>query len=61
MAEIPMTDTEVGRQPSFWNPLRRYISAEPWLALVFMFTSFALGVAWFAILVTLISTDRDGE
>jgi signal transduction histidine kinase len=56
MAEITMTDAEVGRQPSFWNPLRTFLSIEPWLALIFMFTSFALGVFWFVVLVAVLAT-----
>ena len=56
MTEVSTTDNAVGRLPFFRNPLRMFFSAEPWLALVFMFASFALGVAWFTVLVTLIST-----
>lgn len=38
------------------NPLRLLFSAEPWLAFVFMLLSFVLGVFWFVVLLTLIST-----
>ncbi|CAN5613591.1 sensor histidine kinase [soil metagenome] len=56
MAEVSITDKDVGRQFLNWNPLRAFISAEPWLALIFMLTSFVLGVFWFVILVTVIAT-----
>lgn len=36
--------------------LRRMFSAEPWVAAAFMILSFALGLFWFVLLVTLIST-----
>jgi signal transduction histidine kinase len=38
------------------NPLRVFVSAEPWLALVFMLSSFVLGLFWFVVLVTLLAT-----
>lgn len=38
------------------NPLRMFVSGEPWLALVYMLLSFVLGIFWFVALVTLIST-----
>lgn len=37
------------------NPLRLLVSPEPWLALLFMLLSFALGLFWFVTLVTLIA------
>ena len=51
-----MTDNEVGRQHSLWNPLRVFFSAEPWLAVLFMFTSFVLGVFWLVALTAVIAT-----
>jgi signal transduction histidine kinase len=38
------------------NPFRLLISAEPWLSLIFMILSFAVGLFWFVVLVTLIAT-----
>lgn len=38
------------------NPLRTLVSREPWMAFVFMMSSFVLGVFWFVWLVTLLST-----
>ena len=56
MAEISMTDTGVGRRIPYRQPLRMLISGHPWLSMIFMFISFALGTAWFTVLVTLLST-----
>lgn len=44
------------RRATLRNPLRLLFSAEPWLAAVFMLLSFALGIFWFVVLVTLIAT-----
>ena len=44
------------RRTSLRNPLKLLFSAEPWLALAFMLSSFVLGVFWFVVLVTLLST-----
>jgi signal transduction histidine kinase len=44
------------RRASLRNPLRLFFSAEPWLALLFMLTSFVMGVFWFVVLVTLLAT-----
>ena len=41
---------------SLRNPFRLFISPEPWLALIFMLLSFAVGLFWFVVLVTLIAT-----
>src|SRR6185312_13218518 len=38
------------------NPFRVLISPEPWLALIFMVLSFAVGLFWFIALVVLIAT-----
>ncbi|MEX1158693.1 MAG: sensor histidine kinase, partial [Thermomicrobiales bacterium] len=38
------------------NPLRLLASSEPWLALVFMISSFVVGLCWFIVLVTLLAT-----
>jgi len=38
------------------NPFRLLISAEPWLAWIFMILSFAIGLFWFVVLVTLLAT-----
>jgi len=37
------------------NPFRLLISPEPWLAFIFMILSFAIGLFWFIVLVTLIA------
>ncbi len=41
---------------SLRNPFRLWISREAWLALVFMLLSFALGIFWFVVLVSLLAT-----
>lgn len=56
MAEASITDNEVGRQFPYKNPFRAFISGEPWLALIFMITSFVLGVFWLVALVAVIAT-----
>ncbi len=56
MAEVSATDNGVGRQFPYKNPFRAFISAEPWLAVIFMVTSFILGVFWFTLLVTVLAT-----
>jgi signal transduction histidine kinase len=38
------------------NPFRLLVSAEPWLAWLFMILSFAVGLFWFVVLVVLIAT-----
>ncbi|HEX3721658.1 MAG TPA: sensor domain-containing protein, partial [Nitrolancea sp.] len=40
---------------SLRNPFRLFFSPEPWLALIFMLLSFAVGLFWFIVLVTLIA------
>src|SRR5690606_6866387 len=37
------------------NPLRLMATAEPWLALLFMITSFVVGLFWFIVLIVLIA------
>jgi len=44
------------RRSRLRNPLQLFISPEPWLALIFMLLSFAVGLFWFIVLVTLIAT-----
>lgn len=56
MAEISITDNEVGRHIPYRNPLQLLLSRDPWLALLFMFVSFPIGLFWFVVLVTLLST-----
>jgi signal transduction histidine kinase len=54
---VPVTDRMSIRDRSpLKNPLRMLISPEPWLALIFMLLSFAIGLFWFVVLVTLLST-----
>ena len=48
--------TPVSGRSSLRNPLRLFISLEPWLSLIFMVLSFAVGLFWFIVLVTLIAT-----
>ncbi|MFW6075534.1 MAG: sensor histidine kinase, partial [Chloroflexota bacterium] len=48
------TANEAGWNTPLHNPLRVFISAEPWVALAFMFFSFLLGEIWFITLVTLL-------
>jgi signal transduction histidine kinase len=55
MSTVTPAGTVAGRRASLRNPLKLLISAEPWLALVFMLLSFVLGLFWFVTLVTLIS------
>ncbi len=38
------------------NPFRLMATGEPWLALLFMITSFVVGVFWFVVLVSLLAT-----
>jgi signal transduction histidine kinase len=58
MSAAAVTDSNVigERQRGGTRLLRRMFSAEPWVAAAFMILSFALGVFWFTVLVTLIST-----
>ena len=56
MAEISITDNEIGRHIPYRNPLQLFGSREPWLAMLFMLVSFPLGLFWFVVLVTLLST-----
>ena len=57
MSTVVQAGAVAGRRSaaSLRNPLRLLVSAEPWLALVFMLLSFVLGTFWFTTLVTLIS------
>ncbi|HEX2281987.1 MAG TPA: sensor domain-containing protein, partial [Thermomicrobiales bacterium] len=55
MAVRPMTEVDTSRRSSLRNPLKLWISAEPWLALLFMLSSFVLGLFWFVVLVVLLS------
>ena len=48
--------TPIGGRSSLRNPLRLFFSAEPWLALIFMSLSLTVGLFWFIVLVTLLST-----
>ncbi len=48
--------TPASGRSSLRNPFRLFISREPWLALIFMVLSFAVGLFWFVVLVTLIAT-----
>ncbi|MGA7669408.1 MAG: sensor domain-containing protein [Nitrolancea sp.] len=48
--------TPVSGRSSLRNPLRLFFSREPWLSLIFMVLSFAVGLFWFIVLVTLIAT-----
>lgn len=47
--------TRIDRRSSLRNPFKLWISAEPWLSLIFMLSSFVLGVFWFVTLVTLLA------
>ena len=55
MSTVTPAGAVAGRRASLRNPLKLLLSAEPWLALVFMLLSFVLGLFWFVTLVTLIS------
>lgn len=55
MSTGTMVEVDPGRRSSLRNPFKLWISSEPWLALVFMLSSFVLGVFWFVTLVTLLS------
>jgi signal transduction histidine kinase len=51
-----MVASGVGKRRSpLRNPFRLLVSREPWLALLFMLSSFVLGVFWFVVLVALIA------
>jgi signal transduction histidine kinase len=55
MSTVTPAGAVAGRRASLRNPLKLLVSAEPWLALVFMLLSFVLGVFWFVTLVPLIA------
>ena len=42
-------------RPTITHPVRRLVSAKPWLALGFLLLGFPIGVFWFVVLVTLIA------
>ena len=54
-ASTPTSATTPSRPSLPVNPLRLMASAEPWLALVFMISSFVVGLFWFIVLATLLS------
>lgn len=56
MSVQTLSERYESRRASLRNPFRLLISAEPWLALVFMLSSFVLGLFWFVVLVTLLAT-----
>ncbi len=56
MSVPTIRDASNSGRSSLQNPFRLLFSPEPWLALIFMLLSFVLGVFWFTVLVTLLST-----
>jgi signal transduction histidine kinase len=56
MSVQTLRERDGSRRSPLRNPFKLLISSEPWLALLFMLSSFALGVFWFVVLTTLIST-----
>ena len=55
MSTVTLAGAVAGRRAALRNPLKLLVSAEPWLAFVFMLLSFVCGTFWFVTLVTLIS------
>ena len=55
MAVHTGTSPEITGRSSLSNPFKLWVSSEPWLAFVFMISSFVLGVFWFVSLVTLLA------
>ena len=58
MSAAVVTDSDVigERQRGGTRLLRRMFSVEPWIAAALMILSFALGLFWFCVLITLIAT-----
>jgi signal transduction histidine kinase len=55
MSTQTLLDHQETHRARLHNPLRLFVSGEPWLALIFMLSSFVLGLAGFVALVTLLS------
>jgi hypothetical protein len=55
MSTQTLLDHQETHRARLHNPFRLFVSGEPWLALIFMLSSFVLGLAGFVALVTLLS------